>query len=171
MEAMPQTRTLVLSNAEVDLKIQRVAWEIYEKHMDTETIILVGIANSGYWLAQRLQTILKAISAQDVVLVEMQIHKKDPLNNPCRLSIDMARFKNQSVVLIDDVLNSGKVLMYGAKHLLDQPLKKLTTAVLVDRNHKRFPIKADVKGLSLSTSLSERVEVVITTSGAEVYLL
>ena len=170
MHAMPQTKTLVLSNAEVDLKIQRVAWEIYEKHIDAETIILVGIANSGYWLAQRLQTILKAISEQNVVLVEMEIHKKDPLNNPCRLSIDIKELKNQSVVLIDDVLNSGKVLMYGAKYLLDQPLKKLTTAVLVDRNHKRFPIKADVKGLSLSTSLNELVKVVIKGDSAEVYL-
>lgn len=167
---MPHTKTLVLSNAEVNLKIQRIAWEIYEKHMDTETIFLVGIANSGYWLAQRLQTMLKSISALDVILVEMEIHKKDPLNNHCRLNIDMVAFKNQSVVLIDDVLNSGKVLMYGAKHLLDQPLKTLTTAVLVDRNHKRFPIKADVKGLSLSTSLNEHVKVVIKGESAEVYL-
>lgn len=170
MDVMPQTKTLVLSNDEVELKIQRVAWEIYERHIEADKIVLVGIANSGFWLAKRLQTALKTISDQEIVLVEMEIHKKDPFNNPCRLSIDMANLKNQNVVLIDDVLNSGKVLMYGAKHLLDQPLKKLTTAVLVDRNHKRFPIKADVKGLSLSTSLSEHVEVAISKNGAEVYL-
>lgn len=167
---MPQTKTLVLSQDEVVLKIQRIAWEIYEKHFEAEKIILVGIANSGYWLAQELQAVLKSITNQEVVLIEMEIHKKDPLNNPCRLNADIGSLKNQSVVLIDDVLNSGRVLMYGAKHLLDQPLKKLTTAVLIDRNHKRFPIKADVKGLSLSTSLNEHVEVAINKHGAEVYL-
>jgi pyrimidine operon attenuation protein/uracil phosphoribosyltransferase len=170
MHAMPQTKTLVLSTDEVALKIQRVAWEIYERHLEAEKIVLVGIANSGFWFAQRLHAVLKTISDQEIVLVEMEIHKKDPFTNACRLSIDMASLKNQNVVLIDDVLNSGKVLMYGAKYLLDQPLKKLTTAVLVDRNHKRFPIKADVKGLSLSTSLNEHVEVAISTDGAEVYL-
>lgn len=167
---MPQTKTLVLSQAEVKLKIQRIAWEIYEKHLEADKIILVGIAKSGFWLAKQLQNELKSICEQEIDLVEMEIHKKDPLNNPCRLSANIAGFKNQSVVLIDDVLNSGKVLMYGVKHLLDQPLKTLTTAVLVDRNHKRFPVKADVKGLSLSTSLNELVKVVISGSEAEVYL-
>jgi pyrimidine operon attenuation protein/uracil phosphoribosyltransferase len=67
-------------------------------------------------------------------------------------------------------LNSGKVLMYGTRHLLTKRVKQLTTAVLVDRNHKRYPIKADVKGLSLSTSLTEHVEVAINGNQAEVYL-
>jgi pyrimidine operon attenuation protein/uracil phosphoribosyltransferase len=64
-------------------------------------------------------------------------------------------------VLIDDVLNSGTTLIYGVRHFLDVPLKKFKTAVLVDRNHKQYPVKADFKGLSLSTSLRENVQVVL----------
>jgi pyrimidine operon attenuation protein/uracil phosphoribosyltransferase len=76
---------------------------------------------------------------------------------------------DKTVVLTDDVLNSGKTLIYGVNHFLQYKLKKLTTAVLVDRNHKRFPVKADVKGLSLSTSLQENVDVVFGDDGG-VYL-
>jgi pyrimidine operon attenuation protein/uracil phosphoribosyltransferase len=63
------------------------------------------------------------------------------------------------VILIDDVLNTGSTLMFAAKHFLDVPLKQFKTAVLVDRNHKKYPIKVDFKGISLSTSLNESVKV------------
>ena len=72
---MPQTKTLVLSQAEVKLKIQRIAWDIYEKHIDADKIILVGIAKSGFWLAQQLQKVLKAISDQQIELVEKMLKK------------------------------------------------------------------------------------------------
>jgi len=63
------------------------------------------------------------------------------------------------LVLVDDVLNSGTTLIYGVKHFLEVPLKKFKTAVLVNRNHKKYPIKADFKGISLSTSLHEHVNI------------
>ena len=69
-------------------------------------------------------------------------------------------YRNKSVLLVDDVLHSGTTLIYGVKHFLDVPLKQFKTAVLVDRNHKKYPVKADFKGISLSTSLSENVEVI-----------
>ena len=73
------------------------------------------------------------------------------------------------LILVDDVLNSGKTLMYGAKYFLSVPLKKLSTIVLVDRNHNRFPIKADFVGLSLSTTLKEHISVELEKN-AGVYL-
>ena len=86
----------------------------------------------------------------------MSIDKKNPLKG-ITTSIKPEEYENEVVVLVDDVLNSGKTLIYGVKHFLEVPLKKLTTAVLVNRNHKNFPIKADFKGISLSTSLQEHV--------------
>ena len=68
-------------------------------------------------------------------------------------------YTNKSIILIDDVLNSGTTLVYGVKHFLNVPLKQFKTAVLVNRNHKKYPVKADYKGISLSTSLRERVNV------------
>ena len=167
---MPTTKTLVLTEEQVLLKIQRIAWEIYEKHVNEETVYLVGIAKSGFWLAKQILSVLSDISELDLQLVEMQINKKNPLDGSIKLSLNIGELKDKNVVLIDDVLNSGRVLIYGVSYLLHQPLKTLTTAVLVDRNHKKFPIKADVKGLSLSTSIQEHVEVRITGDSACVFL-
>ena len=75
-----------------------------------------------------------------------------------------------SLVLIDDVLSSGSTLIYGVKHFLEVPLIKFKTAVLVNRNHKNFPVKADFKGISLSTSLKEHIQVEFTDTTAIAYL-
>lgn len=167
---MPNTKTLVLNKEEVALKIQRIAWQLLESHVNEEVVYLVGISKSGHWLAKQILKVLGDISDLSLQLVEMEINKKNPLKSEIKTSVPLSEFKNQNVVLIDDVLNSGKVLIHGVRHLLAQPLKRLTTAVLVDRNHKQFPVKGDVKGLSLSTSLNEHVEVAISGNSAQVYL-
>jgi pyrimidine operon attenuation protein/uracil phosphoribosyltransferase len=75
------------------------------------------------------------------------------------------QYSNKGLVLVDDVLNSGTTLIYAVRHFIDVPLKKFKTAVLVDRNHKKYPVKADFKGISLSTSLLEHVQVVFEEDG------
>ena len=74
------------------------------------------------------------------------------------------------MIVVDDVLNSGRTLIYGVKFFLEVPLKRLTTAVLVNRNHKHFPVKADFKGISLSTSLQEHVSVIFEEGNDRVCL-
>ena len=91
-------------------------------------------------------------------------------NAPITTSLDKEIYKNKGLVLIDDVLNSGTTLVYGVKHFLEVPLSKFKTAVLVDRNHKKYPVKADFKGISLSTSLQEHVQVVFDATGDYAYL-
>lgn len=162
--------TLVLNREMVSLKIQRIAWEIYEKHAQEQGLVVVGISKSGYWLAEQVVEKLRSISELDILLCEMQINKKEPWQKDVKMNIEATQIKNKCVVLVDDVLNSGSVLIHGVRHLLEQPLQRLTTTVLVDRNHKRFPVKADVKGISLSTSIQEHVEVRMVDGGAEVYL-
>jgi pyrimidine operon attenuation protein/uracil phosphoribosyltransferase len=99
----------------------------------------------------------------------VNINKKTPLES-IGTSLKASDYRDKSLVLIDDVLNSGKTLMYGVRHFLEVPLKRFKTAVLIDRNHKNYPIKADFKGLSLSTSLHEHVEVIHSDKGFEAYL-
>jgi len=96
--------------------------------------------------------------------------KKNPLSRPIKTSIPLKELTNCSLVLVDDVLNSGTTLIYGVHHFLQIPLKKLKTAVLVNRNHKKFPVKADFKGISLSTSLNEHIDVVLDQDRDAVYL-
>ena len=150
---------LILNHQEIEHKIKRIAYQIYETFVDEETIVLAGITLSGFELAKKISKVLATISPINVVLCEVKINKNNP-NLAITTSISPAIYQNKGVVLVDDVLNSGTTLIYGVKHFLEVPIKKLKTAVLVDRNHKKYPVKVDFKGISLSTSLSEHVHVV-----------
>jgi pyrimidine operon attenuation protein/uracil phosphoribosyltransferase len=150
--------TIILDHGEIEHKIKRMAFQLYESNVNENEIILAGIAKNGYILAEKLAIQLEAISDLKVSLCEVKLDKKNPLKN-VKTSLTASEYQEKSIVLVDDVLNSGSTLIYGVKHFLDVPLKKFQTAVLVDRSHKKFPVKADVKGISLSTSLSETVKV------------
>lgn len=152
---------IILTQKEIAHKIKRIAYQIYETFADEQEIVIAGIAQNGYIFAQKLAAELKEISDLKVVLCEVNIDKVNPLN-AITTSLSPEAYTNKCLVLADDVLNSGTTLIYGVKHFLEVPLRKFKTAVLVDRNHKQFPVKADFKGLSLSTSLKERVQVVFT---------
>jgi len=152
-------QNIILSHQEIEHKIQRIAYQIYETFVDDEQIVIAGISLNGYILAEKLATALQSISTLKVILCEVKIDKTD-LNAAISTSISKDIYQNKGIVLVDDVLNSGSTLMYGVKHFLDVPLKKFKTAVLIDRNHKKYPIKVDFKGISLSTSLQDHVEVV-----------
>lgn len=154
-----QYMTLILNHQDIQFRIRRIAYQIYETHIDQDEIILAGIDGNGYKFAECLQFWLAKISSINIVLCKVSINKKNPLNSVIKSSLIAEEFQNKAVVLVDDVLNSGLTLMYGVRHFLSVPIKRLTTAVLVNRNHKRFPVKADFKGISLSTSLQEHIEV------------
>lgn len=159
----------ILNHTEIAHKIKRIAYQIYETFVDEDTIVLAGIASNGYILAEKIGEALQQISPLKILLCEVYVDKQNP-NAPITTSLEQEAYKNQGLVLVDDVLNSGTTLVYGVKHFLEVPLSKFKTAVLVDRNHKKYPVKADFKGISLSTSLQEHVQVVFDESGDYAYL-
>jgi pyrimidine operon attenuation protein/uracil phosphoribosyltransferase len=151
----------ILTHNEIKHKIKRIAFQIYESNVNEKEIILAGIESNGFVLAKHLKSVLTKISNINPILCKVVIDKKNP-RNIITTSIPPHDYQNKSVVLIDDVLNSGTTLVYGVKHFLEVPLKQFKTVVLVNRNHKKYPVKADFKGISLSTSLHEHVDVVLT---------
>lgn len=155
---MTVTSNVILTHDEIVHKIKRIAYQIYESNVEEKELILAGIENNGYVLAKKLKTVLKQISPIEPILCKVSIDKKNPINE-ITTSIPAEGYRNKSVILIDDVLNSGTTLIYGVKHFLNVPLKQFKTAVLVNRNHKKYPVKADFKGISLSTSLKEHVNI------------
>lgn len=163
------TKTIILTKEQIKFTTKRIAYQIYETYINEEEIVIAGVANSGYTFAQKISEALQEISPIKVILCEVRIDKQNPIN-PIETSLDSSAYANKSVVLVDDVLNSGATLIYGVKHFLDVPLKKLKTAVLVDRNHKNYPVKADFKGISLSTSLLEHIQVVFDGEEEYAYL-
>ncbi len=149
----------ILNHAEIEHKIKRIAYQIYETFVEEESIVIAGITTNGFIFAEKIATVLQSISPLEVVLCEVTMNKQN-LNSDITTSIAKEIYQNKGIVLVDDVLNSGSTLMYGVKHFLEVPLKKFKTAVLVDRNHKKYPIKVDFKGISLSTTSLEHVTVV-----------
>ena len=162
-------QNIILNNQEIEHKIKRIAYQIYETFVDETEIVIAGIASNGFVFAKKITAELEQISTLKVTLCEVFINKQN-VNSPITTSLSKEKYENKGLVLVDDVLNSGTTLIYGVKHFLDVPLKKLKTAVLVDRNHKKYPVKADFKGISLSTSLLEHVQVVFNENGDYAYL-
>jgi pyrimidine operon attenuation protein/uracil phosphoribosyltransferase len=160
-------RTLILTHIQIDQKINRIAYEIFENNYDESQLIVAGIAGNGYLLAKRIVGVLKKIAEIKIELLEIVVNKKNPLESEVLLNLNEKEIKNKVIILVDDVLNSGKTLMFGAKPFLNVPIKRLTTVVLIDRGHNRYPIKADIVGLSLSTTMQEHITVELDTKGDE----
>jgi pyrimidine operon attenuation protein / uracil phosphoribosyltransferase len=156
---MTQNCTIILDKKQIAHKLKRIAYQIYETNVNEEEVVIAGIKENGFLFAKKLKTIVEKISPIKVQLCEVIIDKKKP-TNPIYTSLTPEEYKNKSLLLVDDVLHSGTTLIYGVKHFLNVPLKQFKTAVLVDRNHKKYPIKADFKGISLSTSINENVSVI-----------
>lgn len=160
----------ILSPVQLEQKIQRLAHELLENCFEEKQVFIGGIHGNGYILAQRLQGILKNVSDVDFQLFEVTVNKEEPWADPIELSIPSENMKSGFIVLVDDVLNSGKTMQYALTELLQFPTKAIKTLTLVDRTHRRFPIKADFVGIRLSTTLHERVEVQMEENGTKAYL-
>lgn len=165
------SQTLILNSKQIQQKINRIAYEIYENNYDEKEIIVAGIANNGFLLAKRIVAVLETISPIKTKLIEIVLNKKNPLSAEIKIALSEKEMHNKVIILVDDVLDSGRTLIFGAKPFLSSPVKRLTTAVLVDRGHNRYPIKADFVGLSLSTTLQEHITVEINKKGKEVVYL
>ena len=165
-------KTLVLDSKQIEQRINRIAYELYENNYEEKSLIMAGIAPNGYLLAQRIAKVLGSISPIKVTLAKLEINKENPLEEEIKTDLGSADIKNKVIVLVDDVLNSGKTLIYGTRLFLEAPVKRLSTVVLVDRNHTRYPVKADFSGISLSTTLQEHISVELSPKGKEaVYLV
>ncbi|ULC58683.1 phosphoribosyltransferase [Flaviramulus sp. BrNp1-15] len=166
---MDVKNNIILNHDEINHKIRRIAFQIYETNVNETEVILAGIDKNGYIFAKKLKTVLQKISNIKPILCKVNINKKSP-SEPIITSLLPEQYKNKSLILVDDVLNSGTTLIYGVKHFLEVPLKQFKTAVLINRNHKKYPVKADFKGISLSTSLHEHVDIVLEGKNFEAVL-
>jgi pyrimidine operon attenuation protein/uracil phosphoribosyltransferase len=168
---MPENQVLILNRQQIDQKINRIAYQILEDNLNEKEIVLAGIWDRGYKLALRLKTVLESISAFKVTMLRVDLEKKNS-KLVAKTDLGESEWKNKVIILVDDVLNSGKTLAYGLGVFLNTPHKKIRTVVLVDRSHKIFPIATDFVGLELATILKEHVDVVMDVEGEEdrVYL-
>jgi pyrimidine operon attenuation protein / uracil phosphoribosyltransferase len=165
-------KTKILSSLQINQKLNRMAYEVYENNFKEKELLIVGIEGNGYKVAERIAERINTISPIKTKLGKIKLNKENPWSENPIINFTEKDYQNKSVLLVDDVLNSGKALIYGVKLFLDKPVKQLQTLVLVDRSHTRFPVKADYVGLSLSTTLQERIDADFSKKGQEaVYLV
>ncbi|HIK87071.1 MAG TPA: phosphoribosyltransferase [Alphaproteobacteria bacterium] len=165
-----EDKKVILNDDQIRSKLKRISYQILETNSQSSELIIAGIESNGYLIAKELKKILNKLSNIEVTLCKVKIDKKNP-RKPIETSIGKELYSNKSIVLVDDVLNSGSTLIYGVKHFLETELLQFKTAVLVNRNHKKFPVKADFKGISLSTSLQSQVMVEFKGSKIEALLV
>ena len=168
---MKEKKLLILDKHQIAQKLDRIAYQLLEDNYDEQEIIIAGIMPRGNYLAERLKKILDKIAPFKSTLMNIEIDKQSS-SLKAKTDADISICHNKAVILVDDVLNSGKTLAYGFGVFLDVPLKKLRTVVLIDRNHKSFPVTTDFAGIALSTILKEHIEVIMEEDGKEdaVYL-
>lgn len=168
---MTTRKLLILNTIQIQQKIDRMAYQILEDNLQETELILAGIVDHGYTIALRLKKILEQISEIKITLMKIELDK-DSTHLKAETDLEISEAENKVIILVDDVLNSGRTLAYGLGIFLDVPLKKLRTLVLIDRNHRIFPVSSDFTGLELATVLKEHVEVVLDEEGEDdgVYL-
>jgi pyrimidine operon attenuation protein/uracil phosphoribosyltransferase len=161
-------KSLLLNASEIEKKIERMAYEVVERHFTEKSIYIVGIAGYGAAVAKKLHGFVSTITKVPCEYLEIEMDKEVP-EGTVKLTVGTtAQLKNKNVILVDDVMNSGRTLMHGAAFLVNYKIHRLSTAVLIERKHRRFPIKADFVGMKLSTTLQEHVDVSLSGKKASV---
>jgi pyrimidine operon attenuation protein/uracil phosphoribosyltransferase len=166
---MTADKNLILDAAQVKQKIRRMAFEIYENNFKEKSIVIAGIDGQGYVLAKLLTKEVEAVADMEVTLVKLSLDKLAPQQGEVTLDCDIKIVKKKCIILVDDVLNTGRTLVYGLKPFLDTEVKKIETAVLVNRSHTLFPIYPQYTGYELSTTIKDHV-VVMLGKETSVYL-
>ena len=163
-------KSQILNSKAIDQKINRLAWQIYENNLKEKDVVIVGISGRGEILANLLSEVLNHISSIKIKLGVIHLDKDNPYNSQITTNLKEIDYSNKVVILVDDVLNSGKTLIYASKYFLTTPLAKLSTVVLIERKHNLFPIKANYVGLSLATTLQQYITVSLERDNMGVYL-
>ncbi len=160
----------ILSLEQTHQKIKRIAFEIYERNLDETDIVLAGIVGEGYKMAEILANHLKEISPLNVFLMKIELNKEQPHLSPVNFDLAKEKLNGKVIIVVDDVLNTGRTLAYSLSPFLGVSVKRVQVAVIVNRDHHSFPIAADYVGYELSTTLNEHIRVKLTEPDAGVFL-
>jgi pyrimidine operon attenuation protein/uracil phosphoribosyltransferase len=162
-------KTKIVDAVQVKKIIRRMAYQIFERNFDSKELVFAAISGQGIEVARQLIEELAEISKIKLQLIEVQIDKTNPL--PSNVVLDpVVKLTGKTIVMVDDVLNTGRTLIYSFSPFLNLQVKSIQVAVLVDRNHPSYPVNADYKGISLQTTLQEHVSVEIERKKINVYL-
>ncbi len=161
----------LLDSRQIKQKIKRLAIEILEQNFGEKEIILAGINNNGLGFAKMLEKEIVQLTDNQITLTSINLSPANPLESEVEIGLSPKDLNKKVIIVVDDVANTGRTIFYAIKPLLDVLPKKIQVAVLVDREHKSFPIKVDYVGISLFTTVQDDIDVQIKGRGEKaVYL-
>lgn len=166
---------LILNTGQVRQKIKRIAYEIFERNFEEDELIVAGIVERGYQLATMICQELDVIShftfeQQSLQLIRVSLEKFTSKLGDIKVDATAEQLEGKSIIVVDDVLNTGRTLAYSVQPFLRHNIKKMEMAVLVNRSHIQFPVLASYTGYELATTLQEEIEVVLEEEKEAVYL-
>ena len=169
------TKRTVLSADDISRAITRISHEIVEANQGLENLVLLGIPTRGVFIANRLVEVIKKHSGVEIELGSLDITlyrddlAKQPTRGPGITSVPAGGVSGKTIVLVDDVLFSGRTVRAALDALNDHGRPKaVMLAVLVDRGHRQLPIRADFVGKNLPTSSMEHISVKLSeTDGVD----
>ncbi len=160
-------KQIILNSLEINNKINRIAYSIIEEHHTEKSITIIGFEKNGYTIAEKIKNIIEKNHNIKIYLHKIKLKNK----NEFSISPLLEKHQLKNVFLVDDVLKSGKTIIYGIKEILKHDIENLKTIILINRNHNQFPIGVDYVGLNLSTTLKDHIEVVMTKKENLAYLI
>lgn len=156
---MSANRKYILDAPAAAKKLERMAYEMAEQLVGTrEPIIMAGIRDNGVVMARLLARLLHEIAGIAVEIIEISLDKRHPTT--ITLSKEM-NFSTRTIVLVDDVTNSGKTILYAMQPFLAHHPERIQILTLVERTHKAYPVKADYVGISLATTMQDHIYVTV----------
>ena len=167
---MTAEKELILDKAQIFQKMKRIAYEILENNIDEKELVIAGIAEGGYNLSKILVDELSKESDFNIKLVKITFDKKAPFKSKIEVDSDIKTLKDKVIIIVDDVLHTGRTFLMGMKPFLEINVKKIQTVVLVNRDHSLFPVRTNYTGYELSTTLNDHVLVDLTSKDFGVYL-
>lgn len=154
-----EEKNLIIDKKGIQFKMKRLAYQILEDSYSEKEIELVGIEKNGKIISEHLKKEIQKIQKIVVNIHLLNINKKNPLSQEIKISTPLKELENKTIILVDDVINTGKTSFYAFKPLLEINVKSIKMAVLVDRRHKKYPVYSDYVGNKLTTTLQEFISV------------
>ena len=148
---------VILNSNQISRKIKRLSYELYENNLEEKKVILFGINSNGNILSNRVKKNLDNLFSVNIESYNLKIDVNNSKLN--KLDLERDSLNGKVVIIVDDVLNSGKTIAYSINLILPFYPKKIEVAVLVDRSHKNFPILAKYSGVKLNTTINEHVKI------------
>ncbi|GAB2491512.1 MAG: phosphoribosyltransferase [Cytophagales bacterium] len=161
--------SIVLNHKQIGQKLTRMAYQIFERNIHSSGLVFAGISGMGMVLARLLTEELGKISPLSIEVIEVLLDKSHVAESEIEISPEI-ELSGKTIILVDDVLNTGKTLVYAMKPFLDFEIQKMEIAVLVNRSHGLFPVRPDYTGYELATTLNEHIQVDFSENQYSVHL-